>query len=237
MRQLLAYQTLIVREVCRCSGRGWLAYDSYFRQQVVGDDAADWSKLNQSLYAVTFIAQGDRERGRSCVICLESDHAEEQCALYSSATRSAVGRKERSSSERGLEMKESASRRVRWPASPGISQSADILPANTGTCVYGAEATTRSTSVRGGGRRMANRHGKLKVRGHMKGAEPPLLCSLSYRTGEQWLSSVVFSWQLVYAIAITLITYVSWLRLRGVVSFPPQVNMACADARWRAITP
>ena len=84
---------------------------------------------------------------------------------------------------------------------------------------------------------MANRHGKLKVRGHTKGAEPPLPCSLSHRTGEQWLSSVVFSWQLVYAIAITLITYISWLHLRGVVSFPPQVNMACADARWRAIAP
>ena len=41
------------------------------------------------------------------------------------------------------------SRRVRRPASPGISQSADILPASTGTCVYGVEATTRSTSVRG----------------------------------------------------------------------------------------
>ena len=48
-RQLLAYQTLIVREA---RGKGWLAYDSYFRQQAVGDDKADWSRLNQSLYAV-----------------------------------------------------------------------------------------------------------------------------------------------------------------------------------------
>ena len=32
MRQLLAYQTLIVREARRCGGKGWLAYDSYFRQ-------------------------------------------------------------------------------------------------------------------------------------------------------------------------------------------------------------
>lgn len=107
VRQLLAYQTLIVREARRCGGRGWLAYDSYFRQQVVGDDSADWSKLNQSLYAVTFIAQGDREKGRSCVICLESDHAEEQCALYSSTARSTAGRREKSSAE----TKESASGR------------------------------------------------------------------------------------------------------------------------------
>ena len=83
VRQLLAYQTLIVREARRCGAKGWLAYDFYFRQQVVGDEKADWSKLNQSLYAMTFMAQGERDKGKSCVICLESDHTDEQCALYS----------------------------------------------------------------------------------------------------------------------------------------------------------
>ena len=72
---------------------------------MVGDDSADWS--NQSLYAVTFIAQGDREKGKSCVICLESDHAEEQCALYSSTAISTAGRREKFSAE----TKESASGR------------------------------------------------------------------------------------------------------------------------------
>ena len=43
------------------------------------------------------------------MICLEND---QQCALYSSATRSAVGRKDRSSLERGLETKESGSGHV-----------------------------------------------------------------------------------------------------------------------------
>jgi len=114
VRQLLAYQTLIVREARRCGGRGWLAYDSYFRQQVVGDDSADWSKLNQSLYAVTFIAQGDREKGRNCGICLECDHAEEQCALYSSTARAASGRKDKSS-ERGGE-KDPAGGRGKQPS-------------------------------------------------------------------------------------------------------------------------
>ena len=46
MKELLAYQTLIVREACHCGGKGWLAYDSYFRQQVVGDESADWLRLN-----------------------------------------------------------------------------------------------------------------------------------------------------------------------------------------------
>lgn len=99
MKQLLAYQTLIVREARRCGGRGWLAYDSYFRQQVVGDESADWSRLNQSLYAVTFITQADKDKGRSCVLCLEGDHTEEQCALYSPPIRPA-GSSRRATSDR-----------------------------------------------------------------------------------------------------------------------------------------
>ena len=87
-----------------------------FRQQVVGDDSVDWSKLNQSLYTVTFIAQGDCKRGRNCAICLESDHTEEQCALYSSASKSAAGRKEKPSSKIGSEGKELPSGRAKPPS-------------------------------------------------------------------------------------------------------------------------
>ena len=90
MWQLLAYQILSDR---RCGGKGWLAYDSYFRQQVVGDDKADWSCLNQSLYAVTFVAQGERGKGRCCGICLESDHIEEQCALYTPPHKPTSGKR------------------------------------------------------------------------------------------------------------------------------------------------
>ena len=77
--ELLVYQTLIVREARRCGGKDWLMYDRYFRQQVVGNAAADWSRLNASLYAVTFLAQAGR--GRSCPLCMESDHMQEECAL------------------------------------------------------------------------------------------------------------------------------------------------------------
>ena len=79
LRQLLAYQTLIVRESRRCGGKGWLAYDAMFRQQVAGNDQADWSKLNSSLYAVSFLAQASG--ARSCTLCMEADHAEEECVL------------------------------------------------------------------------------------------------------------------------------------------------------------
>ena len=72
MRQLLAYQTLIVREACRCGGRGWQAYDTMFRQQAAGNQDVDRSKLNPTLYSVTFLAQAGS--GRNCVLCMESDH-------------------------------------------------------------------------------------------------------------------------------------------------------------------
>ena len=48
----------------------------------------DWSKLNQSLYAVTFIAQGERVKAGCCTLCLESDHPNELCALYAPPIKS-----------------------------------------------------------------------------------------------------------------------------------------------------
>ena len=35
MKQLLAYQTMIVGEATHCGSKGWLAYDSMFRQQAI----------------------------------------------------------------------------------------------------------------------------------------------------------------------------------------------------------
>ena len=83
IKPLLAYQTMIIREARRCGGNGWLAYDTYFRQQVAGDPKADWSCLNTSLYAVTFLAQGagHGKGGQSCTICMESDHTQYDCAV------------------------------------------------------------------------------------------------------------------------------------------------------------
>ncbi len=79
MKQLMAYQTLIVGETRRCGGKGWKPYNSMFHQQMAGDTSADWSKLNTFLYAVTFLAQAGK--GRSCSLCTESDHSDEECGL------------------------------------------------------------------------------------------------------------------------------------------------------------
>ncbi len=89
VRQLLAYQTLIVHEARRCGGKGWWTY-SMFRQQVAGNKEADWSKLNSSLYAVSFLAHAGG--GKTCSLCMESDHGDEECALSPSKASGSGGK-------------------------------------------------------------------------------------------------------------------------------------------------
>ena len=67
LRQLLAYQTTIVREVRRYGGNGWLSYYTMFRQQVARDNKADWSKLNSSLYGVSFWPSPEKGGAEHCV--------------------------------------------------------------------------------------------------------------------------------------------------------------------------
>jgi hypothetical protein len=76
---LLAYQTLIVREARRCGGWGWLTYDTVFRQQMAGEwRGEDWGRLNPYLFSSTFLMLGNN--WSNCPLCLESDHRED-CAL------------------------------------------------------------------------------------------------------------------------------------------------------------
>ncbi len=81
-KELWAYLAILVGEAQRCGGRGFVAYDSLFRQQMTSFDAVDFSKINQSLYSTTFLAQ--RGRGKFCSICTASDHGQEECALQPS---------------------------------------------------------------------------------------------------------------------------------------------------------
>ena len=48
------YQALMIAEHRKCGGRGWLLYDSAFRQQIVSLETTDFSRLNQSLYLTNF---------------------------------------------------------------------------------------------------------------------------------------------------------------------------------------
>ena len=77
---MVAYQTTLVREAHQCGGGSWLAYDTEFRQQAAADPLCDWSKLNSSLYPVTFMAQASG-KGRCCPHRLEPDHMGDDCAL------------------------------------------------------------------------------------------------------------------------------------------------------------
>ena len=59
VHKLLAYQTLIIRETRRCGGKGWLAYDSFSRQQIAGEWQGEaWGRLNTYLFSSTFLASG-----------------------------------------------------------------------------------------------------------------------------------------------------------------------------------
>ena len=66
-QQLLAYQTILLREARQCGRTGCQTY-------------ADWSKLNSSLYAVIFLAN-QNGHGKMCQHCLDTDHLSLECAL------------------------------------------------------------------------------------------------------------------------------------------------------------
>ena len=81
IRELLAYQAMMIGEARRCGGRGWLLYDAAFRQQIRSYDTMDFAKINQSLYSTTFLAYGGG-RPRFCPDCMMADHSHEECALH-----------------------------------------------------------------------------------------------------------------------------------------------------------
>ena len=98
IRELWAYQTMLVREARRCGGKGWHAYDSMFRQQAAHNSSVDWSVLNNLLYSTSFLTQ-QNQRGRTCQWCLETDHWSADCAL---APSSLPGKLKRNAQERGV---------------------------------------------------------------------------------------------------------------------------------------
>ena len=81
-KELWAYQATLIGEARHCGGRGWLLYDSAFRQQITSFDAVDFSKINPSLYSTTFLAYG--AGAKFCPECMMADHSQEECALHPS---------------------------------------------------------------------------------------------------------------------------------------------------------
>ena len=59
------------------------AYDRLFRQQVATGAIARWSELNPSLMAAPVLNSGNVNPGRTCSLCLATDHSRAECALSS----------------------------------------------------------------------------------------------------------------------------------------------------------
>lgn len=100
MQPMLAYQTMMVREARRRGGKGWLNYDTMFRQQAAITPFYDWSKLNNSLYSCTFMAQ-QNGRGHTCTLCLETDHVAADCALAPAIKQTRQSGREYTQDDRG----------------------------------------------------------------------------------------------------------------------------------------
>ena len=77
---------------------------------MAGRAEADWSKLNSTLYAVTFLAQ--QGSGKNCILCMESDHREEDCAL-AKVKSSSSWQKPNAGRDASLSSAEAGGRRVK----------------------------------------------------------------------------------------------------------------------------
>ncbi len=80
VRPLIAYECLVIREARKNGGQGWMLYDRIFRQNAQEDPSVDWTKLDASLHASTFLAMRSAP-GVVCPWCFASDHDQGECAL------------------------------------------------------------------------------------------------------------------------------------------------------------
>ena len=151
---------MMISEARRCGGRGWLLYDSAFRQQVVSLESANFGRLNQALYATTFLAYGGR--GQFCPSCMLPDHGQDDCALHPSRSLPTIRlsdmaeRRFRPEQRRG----KSAGRR---PCFHGMTEDAPSLTAATIMCAPSAHGSHRRDVCKG----------RLEDGSHEKGREDP----------------------------------------------------------------
>ena len=80
-RDQLAYARLIVSEVLRHGGVGWLDYNRTFHQQPATDPSLRWNTLLPCLQASTILGRGSDQGAIFCTLCREVDHTRSQCAL------------------------------------------------------------------------------------------------------------------------------------------------------------
>ena len=82
-RDLAAYGLIVLQLSRKHAGEGWLAYDRQFRQHQAAGANLPWADISPSLMAATVLGQAAEGGGRTCPLCLASDHAKQDCALAS----------------------------------------------------------------------------------------------------------------------------------------------------------
>ena len=94
VRELLAYAQIII-QLARShgGGKGWIAYDWRFRQQVAAGMPLCWSEINPSLLSATVLGSAPAPGCRNCPLCLSWDHGRDECALGSLNTGGAKPKK------------------------------------------------------------------------------------------------------------------------------------------------
>lgn len=80
-RSLAAYGMIVIHLARKHGGKGWLAYDNLFRQQMAAGAKLEWAELCPSLMAATVIGCAGNDQGRVCSLCMASDHISTECAL------------------------------------------------------------------------------------------------------------------------------------------------------------
>ena len=140
VRELWAYQTMVVHEARRCGGKGWQIYDSMFRQQAANNPKVDWSVLNTSTSFLAMQNQG--------MPALHGD-GPRLAGLYSGPYSP---QQDRPGSRVNTENKEGSPGKNQGygePASIGTRGSAICHTVASSTCVSSVEATTEITSAGG----------------------------------------------------------------------------------------
>ena len=77
--ELLAYLIFILRVSQDFGGIAWVTYDAAFRRQAFITGNRQWSKVNPSLYSISFA--GVARTGQRCDLCLSLSHPTRECTL------------------------------------------------------------------------------------------------------------------------------------------------------------
>lgn len=86
VRDLMAYQAIIAKASIKYRWPSWVVYDQNFRQEISGNSEQTWSKVDPSIYALSFTGQASSGENW-CVNCQCLDHTTQNCPMRPSKKR------------------------------------------------------------------------------------------------------------------------------------------------------